>query len=155
ICAAGSPTCSRWSSDIAGRVKENLPQPDSVEKDESAHAGTLETGTRIEQEGVLMRNILWILCLLSVALIAPASAQRSSPYETTAPLAKALQKSNVYVGRTMRGLVDEDALRAIADRAPSDRPLKIAVVFQLPASGARYGTRDRYTKALHDYLGLG
>jgi hypothetical protein len=103
-----------------------------------------------------MRNVLWILCLLSLALIAPVRAQRgNSPFATSDPLAKALQQSNVYVGKTLRGQIDEGALRAIADRAPSDRPLKIAVVRQLPETGRQYGTRDRYTQALHDYLRLG
>jgi hypothetical protein len=103
-----------------------------------------------------MRNVLWILCLLSLALIAPVMAQRgSSPFATSDPLAKALQQSNVYVGKTLRSQIDEGALRAIADRAPAERPLKIAVVTQLPETGRQYGTRDRYTKALHDYLGLG
>jgi uncharacterized membrane protein YgcG len=77
-----------------------------------------------------------------------------SAQETQDPLAKALQRDNVYVGKTRRHQVDAAALRALTDAAPSDRPLKIAVVTALPTSGRQFGTRNEYTKQLHDYLGL-
>ena len=50
---------------------------------------------------------------------------------------------------------ERDALEQIVQQEPPDRPLKIAVLDSLPASGKVYGTRAGYTKALHDYLGLG
>src|SRR5207247_6131876 len=39
--------------------------------------------------------------------------------------------------------------------APANRPLKIAVVDTLPASGKQYGDRTGYTTALHRFLGMG
>jgi hypothetical protein len=97
------------------------------------------------------------MLLLGMLLVVPATAQRESgsPFATTDPLAKALGQQNVYVGRSLRGRIDAEALRDIAARAPADRPLKIVVVNGLPDSGQVYGTREKYTKALHDYLGLG
>lgn len=104
-----------------------------------------------------MRNSLWIFTLMSLFLLAPALAQRqdNSAYFATDPLAQALQRNNVFVGKTMRTKVDASALRALTDQAQAGRPLKIVVVSQLPAGGARFDSRDRYAKALHDYLGLG
>jgi hypothetical protein len=97
------------------------------------------------------------MLLLGMLLLAPAMAQRESgsPFATSDPLAKALGQQDVYVGKSLRDRVDAEALRDIAARAPADRPLKIVVLTQLPESGRAYGTRERYTKALHDYLGLG
>src|SRR5690242_20141892 len=97
--------------------------------------------------------LIWMSFALSIAVI--AQAQRGNGSDTQDPLARALQQSSVFVGRTLSGTVDADALKALTTREPADRPLKIAVVSQLPSAGRQFGTRDRYTKALHDYLGLG
>ena len=97
--------------------------------------------------------------LFSTALItgacAPSFAQSGSPFATQDPLAKELQRANVFVGKTLRDQIDSGALERITLQEPPDRPLKIAVLNQLPESGKVYGTSARYTKALHDYLGLG
>src|SRR5262249_54093032 len=55
----------------------------------------------------------------------------------------------------LRSQIDSGALERIAQREPSDRPMKIVVVKELPPTGRVYGTNARYTKALHDYLALG
>src|SRR5690242_12926848 len=94
-------------------------------------------------------------CMLLLAVSLLAQAQGDSPFATKDPLAQALQQSSVYVGKTLRDRVDTNALEQITQQEPPDRPLKIAVLNQLPASGSVYGSRDAYTKALHDYLGLG
>lgn len=96
--------------------------------------------------------LLTLLCLLQ--LPAPTRAQGSADPQD--PLAKALQQDTVYVGKTRRDKVDGAALKTIAQNASAElQPVKIAVLTQLPASGAQFHTRDAYTKALHDYLGMG
>jgi uncharacterized membrane protein YgcG len=97
----------------------------------------------------LLGAVILTLCGL------PAIAQDAGPFATQDPLARELGRSSVFVGKTLRDQVDSSALEAIAQQAPPDRPLKIALLSQLPADGRVYGTRQGYTKALHDYLGLG
>ncbi len=101
-----------------------------------------------------LKSYVWTTALLIAASV-PAFAQDASPFATQDPLAKELQRGSVFVGKTLRSQVDSGALDRIAQREPPDRPMKIAVVSQLPESGKAYGTNARYTKALHDYLGLG
>ena len=84
--------------------------------------------------------------------IGPVHAQ--SPFATQDPLAQALTKSDVYVGKTLRAQVSQDALLKLTSSAKPERPLKLAVLNTLPGSGKVYGTRGAYAKALHDYLGL-
>jgi hypothetical protein len=92
------------------------------------------------------------MCVVGVAW-----GQRERPRTSTSdPLAQALTRQNVFVGRTRAASVSETALNELAAAAPADRPLKIAVVSGLPpGSQQRYRTRDRYTDALHNYLNLG
>ena len=122
-----------------------------------------------------MRNLGWgvLMALLCVGLL-PAAAQRKSDPSTTSrndantasrndastafrndTLALALKHDSVYVGKTLRSHVDEKALRDMAAKAPKDRPVKLAVVKQLPESGRSFGSRDTYTRALHKYLNMG
>jgi hypothetical protein len=99
---------------------------------------------------------LWATGALITCLSMPGFAQdRSSPFATQDPLAQALQGSPVYVGKALRDRIDGGALERITQQEPQDRPMKIAVVNELPQSGKVYGNRTAYTKALHDYLGLG
>jgi hypothetical protein len=100
-----------------------------------------------------MRYLGAIIALLLIGVDAGAQLRESRP--TGDPLAQALTRSDVFVGKTRAEQVQESALRDIASRAPSDRPLKIAVVSALPESGRRYRTAERYTDALHRYLNLG
>lgn len=104
-----------------------------------------------------MRKVRWIVLLFALFCIAPAWAQyqNAGSYFATDPLAQALTHQSVYVGKTLRDRVDASALQSLAAQAPADLPVKIVVVSQLPAGGARFGTRGRYAQALHDYLGMG
>lgn len=103
-----------------------------------------------------MQRPSFVIGVMGALLIAlSAHAQRGNGSDPQDPLAGALQQSNVYVGKTRRSTVDASALQALTDRAPADRPLKIAVVSELPSTGRQFGTRDAYTQALHKYLGLG
>jgi hypothetical protein len=92
-----------------------------------------------------------VMCIASM----PGLAQDKSPIATQDPLAQALQGSGVYVGKALRSQIDGGALERITQQEPQDRPMKIAIVNELPQSGRVYGNRAAYTKALHDYLGLG
>ena len=100
-----------------------------------------------------MRSALSILSLMLLG--AAAVAQLQPDRRTGDPLAQALTRGDVYVGKTRTAEVSESALRDIAAGRPSDRPLKIAVVSGLPDSARRYRSRERYTDALHSYLNLG
>lgn len=105
-----------------------------------------------------MRNIicLFAACAALLSLTTASRAQLdNSPFPTTDPLAQELLKSDVFVGKTLRGKIDSSKLTDITRRSPSGRRLKIAVLHDLPASGKRYGNRGNYTKALHRYLSLG
>jgi uncharacterized membrane protein YgcG len=104
----------------------------------------------------LLRLAVLVSSLFAVCASVTAQAQRgdSSPFATQDPLARELSRSDVFVGRTMRGSVDERALRTLTLGRPADRRLKIAVLSSLPESGRRYGSGARYTEALHAYLGL-
>ncbi len=97
--------------------------------------------------------------LLGVLLCAgPAFARQGGPNvgaSETDPLARALETRDVYVGKQLRSTVSEEALQRIVRKEGSAHRLKIAVVNLLPPIGKKYGTRDAYTKALHDYLNLG
>ena len=99
-----------------------------------------------------MRLLRWMVGML---LILPLGAQAQNNAAAADPLAKALQQSNVFVGKTLRDQVDQGALEQLAQNAAPSRPLKIAVVSELPASGRQFGTRNGYAKALHDWLNLG
>ncbi|HZT41054.1 MAG TPA: hypothetical protein VFA07_02635 [Chthonomonadaceae bacterium] len=104
-----------------------------------------------------MRKVLGIALLFGLFFLTPAWAQYQDTrsYFATDPLAQALTHQNVYIGRTLRDRVDASALQSLTTQAPADLPVKIVVVSQLPAGGARFGTRARYAQALHDYLGMG
>ncbi len=93
--------------------------------------------------------------MVGMLLILPMWARAQNNGAADDPLAKALQQSNVFVGKTLRDQVDQGALERLAQNAAPSRPLKIAVVSELPASGRQFGTRNGYAKALHDWLGLG
>ena len=77
------------------------------------------------------------LCLFLLTTVVVALGQNNSPFATQDPLAQALQQNSVYVGKTLRSQVDAAALEQIAQQEPQDRPLKIAVLNQLPPSGSR------------------
>src|SRR5579862_8479817 len=66
-----------------------------------------------------------VICVSAAAL-----AQDNSPFATQDPLAQALQRSPVFVGKTLQSRIDGGALERIAQREPPDRPMKIAVVNQ-------------------------
>ena len=102
-----------------------------------------------------MQTSRWIFGLMLTALLLPFGARAQNNANTDDPLAKALQQSNVFIGKTLRGQINQNVLDQLAQSASPDRPLKIAVVSQLPASGKQFSTRNGYTKALHDWLGLG
>src|SRR5687768_3859670 len=101
-----------------------------------------------------MRSALSILLLVAICAGANAQLQQGRP-ATADPLAQALTRGDVFVGRTRAAEVSESALRELTASAPSDRPLKIAVMSGLPESARRYRSRERYTDALHNYLNLG
>ena len=105
---------------------------------------------------MIRRALGWIMIFSLLSLTVGIFAQRGdSPFATQDPLAKALAAADVYVGKTLRDQISESDLQQIVNKAPKDRPLKIVVVKQLPDSGKSYKNRDNYTKALHQYLGLG
>lgn len=103
-----------------------------------------------------LRLAVLVSAVFAACGVVAAQAQRgdSSPFATQDPLARELSRSDVFVGRTMRGSVDEEALLRLTSGRPAERRLKIAVLNSLPESGRRYGTGGRYTEALHGYLGL-
>jgi uncharacterized membrane protein YgcG len=100
----------------------------------------------------MFRQIVRVVGVVGLLLPLPMIVRGQ---ETQDPLAKALQRDDVYVGKTRRSQVNATALHALTSIAPHDRPLKIAVVTELSASGKQFGTRNEYTKQLHDWLGLG
>ena len=94
------------------------------------------------------------LVFMAVLWLTDGVARAQSPFATQDPLAQALSKSDVYVGKTLRAQVSRDALLKLTSSAKPERPLKLAVLNTLPGSGKVYGTRGAYAKALHDYLGM-
>src|SRR5689334_22140733 len=99
-----------------------------------------------------MRHSFWMVLLGLVLLRLLVSAQEAE-IAASDPLAQALQKADVYVGKTVRDKVDAQALAQFTDNhKDSDRRYKLVVVSQLPESGKRFGTRDAYTAALHRFL---
>jgi hypothetical protein len=103
-----------------------------------------------------MRTRLPSVCVGSVLLCFAIAlqAQDRTPFTPEDPIVRALQSHQVFVDPNWKG-VDLFALRKLAARAVQDRPLRIVVVTQIPASGQQHQTREDYTRALHNYLGLG
>lgn len=98
---------------------------------------------------------VWMLLLAALIPNSLASAQPSSYAFSNDPLARALQRQSVFVGRTRRTQVDARALQQVVHAAPPNMPVKIAVVTELPQQARVFVTRDAYTHALHVWLHLG
>jgi len=95
------------------------------------------------------------LGLLLIGLLATINAFSQPTNFSQDPLARALQRQDVFVGRTRRADVDAQTLREVVRNAPGDMPVKIAVLSRLPNQARAFGTRDAYTHALHAWLKLG
>ncbi|CEK16236.1 hypothetical protein [Chthonomonas calidirosea] len=93
--------------------------------------------------------------LLLVGLFAVTNALSQPTNFLQDPLARALQRQDVFVGRTRRADVDVRTLLEVVHNAPADMPVKIAVISGLPSQARAFGTRDAYTHALHSWLKLG
>ena len=126
-------------------------RPGGFDVGASCADSVIQAVTRTEN---FMRTRRWMVGIL-LMLMLPLWARAQNGAAAEDPLAKALQQSNVFVGKTLRGQVDQNALEQLTQNASAERPLKIAVVGQLPASGKQFATRNNYTKSLHDWLGMG
>ena len=91
--------------------------------------------------------------MLTNCVACSALAQTGSSAFSNDRLARVMRQHRVEVSPSLRSRVDVNALRRlVASGTPAAR---IAVVASLPESGRQFGTRDGYTRALHDYLGMG
>ncbi|HLI47769.1 MAG TPA: hypothetical protein VKV18_03640 [Chthonomonas sp.] len=93
--------------------------------------------------------------LLLIGLLSTINAVSQPTNFLQDPLARALQRQDVFVGRTRRADVDAQTLEEVVRSAPPDMPVKIAVLSRLPNQARAFGTRDAYTHALHAWLKLG
>lgn len=102
-----------------------------------------------------MRYLLFMVLFGLALLPLPANSQGTVSPTKPDPLAEALEKSDVFIGKTLRSTLNPAPLLDLTKvRKGTDRPLKIAIVTALPDSGKQFGTRETYTRELHRYLRL-
>ncbi len=98
---------------------------------------------------------IFLVCVFSVVVRSSIAQSGYSSVFNRDPLAQLLRSQDVVVKGHLLNDADQARLVQLAKSQPAALPVRIAVVPYLPKDGSVFKTRDRYTHALHRWLGLG